>query len=143
MQEEMQVLEKFILANGQRNTAQRYQVLEVFLKHEEHLSVDELYDRVKKKYPKISHSTVFRAMKVIQSAGLAAKIRTEKGITKYEHLYKHDQHGHMICSNCGKILEFDNSKIKEMQKAIAFKEKFQPQNYPVKIYGLCRLCQKK
>jgi Fur family transcriptional regulator, ferric uptake regulator len=143
MQEEKQVLEKHILAKGLRNTEQRYKVLEIFLKNEEHLSIDELYDHVRKKYPKISHSTVFRSMKVIQAAGLAARIRTDKGITKYEHLYKHDQHGHMICSTCGKILEFDNSKIKELQKAIARKEKFQPQNYPVKIYGLCRTCQQK
>ena len=52
MQEEQRILKEYITAQGLRNTAQRYKVLEVFLGKEGHLSVDELYDLVRKKYPK-------------------------------------------------------------------------------------------
>ncbi|MCK5357759.1 MAG: transcriptional repressor, partial [Elusimicrobiales bacterium] len=57
MKEEIEILRKHIELKGLRKTNQRYKVLEVFLSNEEHLSVDELYSLVEKKYPEISHST--------------------------------------------------------------------------------------
>ena len=141
MKEEIEILRKHIELKGLRKTNQRYKVLEVFLSNEEHLSVDELYSLVEKKYPEISHSTVFRSMKIIFDAGLASKMMGCDSIIRYEHLYKHSQHGHMICSKCHKMIEFDDSKIKELLKKAAKKEKFKPQVFKTRILGLCKKCQ--
>ncbi|MCG2726444.1 MAG: transcriptional repressor [Elusimicrobia bacterium] len=140
MKEEKKILRKHIEIKGLRKTNQRYKVLEVFLANDEHLSVDELYFLVKKRYPEISHSTVFRSMKIIFNAGLAAKIRNFDGLIKYEHSYKHKQHGHMICSNCLKIIEFDDIQIKELLKKAAKEKEFKPQIFRTKILGLCKKC---
>ncbi|MEA3307824.1 MAG: Fur family transcriptional regulator [Elusimicrobiota bacterium] len=142
MEEEKEVLRKYIEKRGLRKTNQRYKVLEVFLSNEEHLSVDELYSLVEKKYPEISHSTVFRSMKVIFDAGLASKMMGCDSIIRYEHLYKHSQHGHMICSNCHKMIEFDDSKIEELLKKAAKKENFKAQIFKTRILGLCKKCAK-
>ncbi len=142
MKEEKEILRKYIELKGLRKTNQRYKVLEVFLSNESHLSVDELYALVKKKYPEISHSTVFRSMKIIFDAGLATKIRTCEGVIQYEHSYKHSQHGHMICSKCHKMIEFDDTKIKELLKKAAKKENFKVQVCRTKIIGLCGKCKK-
>ena len=143
MKEEKEILRKYIEIKGLRKTNQRYNVLEVFLSNESHLSVDKLYVLVKKKHPEISHSTVFRSMKIIFNAGLATKIRTCEGIIQYEHLYKHSQHGHMICSNCHKMIEFDDTMVKELLKKVARKEKFKPQVFRTKILGICKDCQQR
>ena len=142
MKEEKEILRKHIELKSLRKTNQRYKVLEIFLSNEEHLSVDELYSLVKKKYPEISHSTVFRSMKIIFDAGLASKMMGCDSIVRYEHLYNHIQHGHMICSKCHKMIEFDDSKIEELLKKIAKKENFKPQIFKTRVLGLCQKCQK-
>jgi len=142
MKEEREILRKYIEVKSLRKTNQRYKVLEVFLSNEEHLSVDELYSLIKKKYPEISHSTVFRSMKIMFEAGLASKIRHCDGLIKYEHAYKHNQHGHMICSKCHKMIEFDDTKIKELLNKATKKENFKPQIFKTKILGFCKKCQK-
>ncbi len=142
MKKEKEILRKYIEVKGLRKTNQRYKVLEIFLSNEEHLSVDELHFLVEKKYPEISHSTVFRSMKIIFEAGLASKMMGCDSIIRYEHLYNHSQHGHLICSVCHKMIEFDDSKIEEMLKKIAKKEKFKPQIFKTRVLGLCKKCQK-
>jgi Fur family transcriptional regulator, ferric uptake regulator len=142
MKEEKGILREYIEKKGLRKTNQRYKVLEVFLSNEKHLSVDELYVLVEKKYPEISHSTVFRSMKIIFDAGLADKIRDCHGLIKYEHLYKHSQHGHMICSTCHKMLEFDVTQINKLLEKVAKKENFKPQIFKTRILGLCKRCRK-
>lgn len=141
MQEEKELLKKHVINQGLRNTPQRYKVLEVFLENEGHLSIDELHDIVKKKYPKISHSTTFRTMKIIEEAGLATKIRGADNVFCFEHLHKHNQHGHLVCLSCGKIIEFDNSEIIKLQNKAAKEKGFKPLQYGAKVSGLCKSCQ--
>ncbi len=142
MKEEKEVLREYIEKKGLRKTNQRYKVLEVFLSNEEHLSVDELYVLVEKKYSEISHSTVFRSMKIIFDAGLASKMMGCDSIIRYEHLYKHSQHGHMICSVCHKMIEFDVTQINKLLEKVAKKENFKPQIFKTRILGLCKRCRK-
>lgn len=142
MQEEKEILKKYVTSQGLRNTHQRYKVLEVFLRNEGHLTVDELHDIVKKKHPEISHSTTFRSIKIIEEAGLASKIRGSDGVFRFEHLYKHSQHGHLVCLKCGKIIEFDNSEIIKLQNKAAIIKGFKPLRYGSKVSGICKNCQK-
>lgn len=141
MQEEKEILRKHIVKNELRNTPQRYNVLEVFLKQEGHLSVDELHDMVKKEYSGVSHSTTFRTMKIIESAGLATKFRGSDSVLRFEHRYNHSNHGHLVCLSCGNISEFDNKALVEIQNKIAKKYGFQPLRYGTKVSGICAECQ--
>jgi len=141
MKEEENILKKYVMEQGLRNTPQRYKVLEVFLRNEGHPSVDELHDIVKKKYPDISHSTTFRTMQIIEAAGLAARIRGNDSVFRFEHLYNHSQHGHLVCLQCGKIIEFDNSEIIKLQNKISKEKGFKPLRYGAKISGICKNCQ--
>lgn len=140
MQEELQVLEKYIRSKGLRNTPQRNNILEIFLKHEEHVSAEELYELVKKRYPEIGQATVFRTVKTFCEAGLATRLQDEAGVIKYEHAYKHTKHGHLVCRNCGRITEFNDRVLDELQTRIAKKNKFQSDGITVNISGLCRDC---
>ena len=141
MRDEIEILEKYIRQNDLRNTHQRFDVLDVFINAEGHFSVDELHKLVKKKYPRVSYSSTFRAMQVIEKAGLAARIRDVDGVFRFEHLYKHHNHGHLVCTICGKIIEYDNSEIIKLQKKLAEKHQFQPSSFGAKVRGVCKNCQ--
>ena len=140
--QEQHVLEHYIHESGLKNTPQRYKVLEVFLALEDHLSVDELYEAVHKRYPEIGHSTVFRTMKIIHDAGLAKTIRNQQGVVKYEHAYNHKEHEHLICSNCGKLIEVSVPQLDNIQRDIASKYDFEVVEHVFKLIGLCSVCKK-
>jgi Fur family ferric uptake transcriptional regulator len=141
MQEEARILADYIAQNSLRNTHQRFEVLDVFINSEGHFSIDELHRLVSKKYPNVSYSSTFRAMQVIEQAGLAARINGVDGVFRFEHLYKHHDHAHLVCVKCGQIIEYDNRAIIRLQKKIAARHKFQPLRFGAKVRGLCQKCQ--
>src|SRR5258707_5445061 len=98
MTEEQEVLLKHIQQRGLKRTAQRDLILEVFLRTEQHLSSEGLYNLVKQEDPEIGQTTVYRTLKLLTEAGLAREARLGDGRTYYGHHYKHAHHDHMICT---------------------------------------------
>jgi Fur family ferric uptake transcriptional regulator len=142
MTEEQEVFLRHIQKAGLKRTAQRDLILEVFLRTEEHLSSEDLYNLVKKEDPEIGQTTVYRTLKLLTEAGLAREARFGDGRTYYEHNYKHAHHDHMICTECGKVIEFYSAELEAIQDAQAAKYKFTPTNHSLRIFGLCSDCRK-
>ena len=107
------------------------------------MSAEELYARVKKAHSGIGYATVYRALKLFAEAGLAEERRFEDGFTRYEYRATDGHHDHLICTKCGRILEFENERIEELQDAVAKKNRFQVQSHKLELYGLCFECRKK
>jgi Fur family ferric uptake transcriptional regulator len=142
-QEEREILLQFVHKNGLRRTAQREVILEIFLKTEEHLSSEDLYWLVQKKDTSIGHTTVYRSLKLFTEAGLAREVRLGDGKTYYEHHHNHEHHDHLICLQCGKVIEFFSPELEALQDEMAEKFKFKPTHHSLRILGLCEDCQKK
>src|ERR1700730_680891 len=142
MTEEQEVLLKHIQKRGLKRTVQRDLILEVFLRTEEHLSSEDLYRLVQTEDPTIGHTTVYRTLKLLTDAGLAREVRFGDGRTHYEHNYKHQHHDHMICTECGKIIEFYSAELEAIQDAMAAKHKFQPTQHSLRILGICVDCRR-
>jgi len=141
-QQERQIFSEHIQKSGLRHTAQRDLILEIFLKTEEHLTSEDLYWLVQKKDSSVGHTTVYRTLKLLTEAGLAREVRFGDGKTYYEHHYNHDHHDHMICTECGKVIEFFSEKLEDAQDAMAEKFKFKPTHHSLRIWGFCEDCQK-
>jgi Fur family transcriptional regulator, ferric uptake regulator len=139
--EEKDIFLKHIQKYGLRRTAQRDLILEVFLHTEEHLSSEDLYDLVKRQDPTVGQTTVYRTLKLLSEAGLAREVRFGDGRTHYEHHYNHEHHDHMICTECGKIVEFFSSELEAMQDAIAAQYNFVLTQHSMRLMGLCENCQ--
>lgn len=139
--EEKDIFLNHIQKYGLRRTAQRDLILEVFLKTEEHLSSEDLYDLVKREDPSIGHTTVYRTLKLLTEAGLAREVRFGDGRTHYEHHYNHEHHDHMICIECGKIIEFFSPELEAMQVEIAAKYNFALTQHSMRLLGLCENCR--
>lgn len=141
--EEKEIFENHIRKRGLRRTAQRDLILETFLRTEDHLSSDDLYRLVQKEDPTIGYTTVYRTLRLLTEAGLAREVRFGDGRTYYEHHYKHQHHDHMICTECGKVIEFFSPEIEALQDEMAAKHNFKPTYHSLRILGYCSECQEK
>lgn len=138
---EKEIFLEHIQKAGLRRTAQRDLILEVFLGMEEHLTSEDLYWIVQKKDPTVGHTTVYRTMKLLTEAGLAREVRFGDNKTYYEHHYDHEHHDHMICTECGKVIEFLSAEIEELQDEMADKFGFKPTHHSLRMWGICAECQ--
>jgi len=123
-------------------TPHRQLILDIFLANEGHRSVEDIYRVVREKDPRIGYTTVYRTMKILSDCGLAREIDLADGITRYEHLYNHQHHDHMICMECGKSIEFYKSEIEELQDEASAQLGFKVLDHKLQIYGLCDDCNK-
>jgi Fur family ferric uptake transcriptional regulator len=81
-------------------------------------------------------------MKLLAECGLAREIDLADGITRYEHLYNHEHHDHMICMHCGKSIEFYDPEIEALQDEASEHLGFKVLDHKLQIYGLCGNCRK-
>src|ERR687897_743085 len=142
MTEEQEVFLKHIQKKGLKRTSQRDLILDVFLRTEAHLSSEDLYRLVQKEDPTVGQTTVYRTLKILTEAGLAREVRFGDGRAHYEHNYKHAHHDHMICSSCGKIIEFFSAELEAIQDAMAAKHRFEVTQHLLRIIGVCAECRR-
>ncbi|MGH9944717.1 MAG: Fur family transcriptional regulator [Pyrinomonadaceae bacterium] len=140
MTEEKEIFHRHIQRAGLKRTAQRDLILDVFLRTEEHLSSEDLYRLVQQEDPEIGQTTVYRTLKLMTDAGLAREVRFGDGRTRYEHNYKHPHHDHLICTECGKTIEFVSEEIEQLQEAIAARHGFEPTHHTLRMFGICADC---
>ena len=142
-QKEKEIFLEHIQNAGLRRTSQRDLILDIFLQTEDHLTSEDLYWLVQKQDPNVGHTTVYRTLKLLAEAGLAREVRFGDGKTYYEHLYNHEHHDHLICTDCGKIIEFFSAEIEDLQDKMAEKYGFRLTNHSLRMWGVCEDCQKR
>ena len=135
--------EQFVVHQGLRHTEQRNQVLEVFLGTEKHVTVQELYDLVRKRHNGIGYATVSRTVKLMCESGICRQVDFGDGSSRYEHKYGHEHHDHLICLKCGKFEEVYSPKLEKIQDVLVKKYGYVQENHKLDIFGLCPICAKK
>jgi Fur family ferric uptake transcriptional regulator len=140
---EMQVFLEYLQSRKLKVTPHRQLILETFLADEGHRSVEDIYRAVRASDPRVGYTTVYRTMKILADCGLAREIDLADGITRYEHLYNHQHHDHMICMECGNSIEFYNEEIEAVQDLASEQLGFKVLDHKLQIYGVCRDCRKR
>ncbi len=131
---------KYLYANGLRTTPQRRKIMEIFLQGKGHLTTEELYDRVREEDSSVGQATVYRTLKLMRDAGLAHEVHFEDGLTRYEVPGEH-HHDHLICTRCGKNIEFEDSEIELLQEKLAKHNGFILTSHRMVLFGLCSDCR--
>jgi Fur family ferric uptake transcriptional regulator len=131
----------YLVKNGLKITRQREMILEEFLRSPSHLSAEELYLRLRHNHPHIGYATVYRTMKLLAESGIASERHFGDRQTRYEPNISEDHHYHLICNNCGKIIEFEDAKIEALFMQTAHGYKFTLSHQRLELYGLCSSCQ--
>lgn len=139
------VLRAYIARNGLKTSRQRELIADTFFAAPGHLSIDELLERVRLEDPRIGQATVYRTMKLLAKCGLAEIRQFGDGHTRYEraHADEEEHHDHIICTSCGKIVEFINTEIEALQHRVATQHGFTVTHHKMELYGVCPSCQKK
>jgi len=138
----LEQFKKLLKDNSLKFTKQRELILKFLYENEGHYTPEETYALLKKNYPdmKVGIATVYRTLTLLEESGIASSISFGAQGKKYElGLKKH--HDHLICSQCGDIIEFYDETIEERQEEIAKKFNFSMTDHTMKIIGLCEKCQ--
>ena len=141
-EEIIEELKKIVKQKGLKYTDQREIVLSVLLNAEDHLTAEEVYNEIKKEDTdsNIGIATVYRAVSFLEEVDLITSIAFGTDGKKYESNAK-SHHDHLICTNCGKIIEFMDDEIEKRQDKIAKKNKFKITSHSMQLYGTCETCQ--
>lgn len=135
-------LGEYITEQGLKHSRQRDRIAETFFAMGGHVSVDELVARVRRVDPRISVATVYRTMKLLADSGLAVARQFGGGQTRYEPAAGRGHHDHLICTECGEIVEFANERIEALQESIARRHGFQVESHKLELYGRCARCRR-
>jgi Fur family ferric uptake transcriptional regulator len=124
------------------NFEDRFKVLEAFLSTEKHVTVDELAALLNSRGADLSPEFVRDTLKMLSRLGFARQSRFDNGVARYEHHHLGDHHDHMICTKCGRILEFKEDRLEKYQIQIAASRGFHMLRHKMEIYGICADCLK-
>lgn len=135
---------EFLVTKDQRLTREREIIVaEVFADHE-HFEPDQLIERLGRRTDgrRVSRSTVYRTLASMEEAGLLRKVARPNGREVYEHDYGYPQHDHLICDQCGTLIEFHNDAIAELIEKIALENGFMKTGHRLEVYGTCQSCRR-
>ncbi len=141
-EELLEEFKKLLKNNGLKFTAQREAILQTLYDNPKHFTSESLYLLVKQSYPKlnIGITTVYRTLNLLEDNGLVTSISLGVQGKKFEIALK-PHHDHLICEKCGKIVEFEDDEIEQLQHDIANMYEFQLTNHLMQLYGHCKECQ--
>ena len=138
-QEEIAVLKEHLAKRQLKLTRQREHILTAFLKMQ-HVTAEQMYRQLARKDPHIGLATVYRTLNLFCEAGLA-QARHFGTQTQYDNVTHKGHHDHLICTSCGRIVEFENCEIERLQEEVARKHGFRIQTHKLELYGLCSACR--
>lgn len=137
------LLQDHMVKRGLRSTDQRRLIVDTFFKATHHISIEELLAEVRQKDSRVGYATVYRTLKLLTECGVAFERKFGDGLTRYELADESSHHDHLICVECGKIIEFEEPKIEELQERIAARYGFVLKTHKHEMYGVCAECQAK
>lgn len=135
-------LNAYLIKHRLKSTRQRDAIIEAFVKLKGgHVNIEQVLEETRKTSPHIGYATVYRTLVLLVDAGIAHQQHFAEEQSLFELREKH--HDHLICTDCGKIMEFKNDMIEKLQDKVALKFGFHLKRHKMELYGLCAACQKK
>ena len=128
----------FIKQRGQRQTAERFAILDALYATGDHIDADTLYARLKEAGVQVSRATVYNTLELLLECDLIVKHQFGKTQAKYERAYAYWQHDHLLCMDCGAIFEFCDPRLQSIQETVAEIYGFEVAQHALNMYGHCR-----
>ena len=132
----------YLRNNNLKWSKQRDYLIDIFLSANGHVTADELYKVAQKKYPQIGYATVYRTLKLLANCGIATAARFGHKSARFEMSRSDHHHDHLVCTECGGIIEFKSDQIENMQETVARKKGFTITHHKLVLYGICKSCNK-
>lgn len=125
---------------GVRITPQRHAILEFLINSLSHPTADEIYKSLEGKFPNMSVATVYNNLRVFRDVGLVKELTFGDSSSRYD--FATTNHYHVICEQCGKIVDFQYPGLDEVEQLAAHVTGFHVANHRMEVYGTCPDCMK-
>ena len=134
-------LRAIIKQEGLRYTTQREAVWRELQSSDSHRDAESIYFTLRGRGINISRATVYRTIEILVKYNLVRKLDLGDGRSRFESKLGSGHHDHLICTKCGRIDEFVNDEVEELQKSIAVENNYVLSNHIHQLFGLCENCQ--
>ena len=136
---------KILRENNYKLTNQRRVVFEAFLENkDEHMTPEDLYQYIIVDNPGIGLATVYRNVQLLNELKIIERLTLGDGFTRYELALNEEnhRHHHLICNNCGKVIEVREDLMESIEKIFDENYGFLVSDHQTKFFGLCEVCRK-
>ena len=124
-----------------RLTPQRLMIVSAIENSDDHISAEEIYTQVLAKYPHVNISTVYRTLELLKQLGLVTETDLGGGRVRYHPAGK-GHHHHMVCKECGAIIDLDEAVLASLKDVLLREYKFIADLRHLAIFGRCVNCSK-
>jgi Fur family ferric uptake transcriptional regulator len=137
----VQRFEAWLKTRSLKLTRPRRRILDRAFATHAHFSAEELHAWLAAEEGEgVSRATVYRTLSLLSEAGFLQALDAERGVLVYEHVLGHHHHDHMLCVSCGRIEEFHDERIEELQLEACRRKGWRLVSHDLRLRGLCRRC---
>jgi len=132
-----EIFRNFLKSEKNRITPERFEVMDAALDFDGHFGADDLYILMKNENSGISRATVYKTLELLAKCNLLSKRHFGENLTRYESSFKRKVHDHLICINCGRIVEFSDKQLSQLPEKISRELGFEFGSYSFNIFARC------
>ena len=129
-------------SKGLKNTRGRKIILRELEARRDHFNVEKLYSILNQKGTKVSRPTIYRTLKLLERFHVVERFDIKMSCFYYEPISQKKNHGHLICEQCGKIIDFSSNSLEILKSEVCKEKDFKLSNISIQAFGICKDCQR-
>ncbi len=137
----MKIFKETLHKEGLRYTKPRQAIWNELCSSDKHRDAEEILLTLRKRGLKISRATVYRTIDVLVKNNLIDRLDIGDGRARFQYNDKYLHHDHLVCTTCGKIIEFHSNEVEELQFKIAKQQNFKLSHHNHQLFGICKDCR--
>lgn len=136
-------IEHALRQGGYKITPQRRTIINAIIRSHEHLKPAQIYERIRREHPGIGLVTIYRTLEILAGLGLICEMHAGGNCRSYLMRRPLEHHHHLICSDCGTVIDFTDCDLGELERRLSKETSFKINGHLLEFVGQCRKCREK